>query len=405
MKCDNVSRTFALTERAEFSGNKTDYSIIVHSHLDWDWVWQRPQQFLSRLSNDHKILFVEGPKPTERIHSSSSCVREVRDYPNLLVVESKIPAARWSDGEWVDRERRHLLQTLLSEPIGHDFDAPVQWFYDPMAVPAFAGQMNEIAIVYDCMDQLSQFRFSPPELAKRERELLAIADVVFAGGPKIWAEKRRFNKNCVTVGCGVDVRHFAKSKSRNCPIADDIADLPRPIYGYMGVIDERIDYNLVARLADSNPTGSVVMVGPTAKIDTKILPARKNLHWLGMRNYSSLPSYAKAFDVCLMPFALNDATQYINPTKALEYMATETPIVSTAIEDVVLQFSDVVVIADTVTTFVAACASAVRKPNQARVQRGLNLANKNTWDFVVQNLKQEIEAALNIAARSAVTAA
>lgn len=381
------------------------YPIIAHSHLDWDWVWQRPQQFLSRLSNDHHVLYVEGPKPTDGITSSSICVREVPDYPNLLVVQTRIPASKWSAGDWVDAERRRLLQTLLAEPIGRNFISPVQWFYDPMAYTAFAGQMNESAIVYDCMDQLSQFRFCPSELIRREHELLAAADVVFAGGPKIWEDKRRYNPNCYMYGCGVDAAHFGAARLPEQAIPSDVRDLPYPIYGYIGVVDERLDYELLAQLADANMEGSVVMVGPTAKVDPDALPQRPNLHWLGSRDYSLLPGYAKAFDVCLMPFAMNEATEFINPTKALEYMATGRPIVSTAVEDVVRQFKEIVVICNTAADFSASCQRAARKPSEAAVRRGLQLAKNNSWTSVVQNLDRHVHEALDSSTPAAASAA
>ena len=381
--------------RSRHQQRRRDYSIIVHSHLDWDWVWQRPQQFLSRLSKRHRVLFVEAPRPIAEIFSASVCVRDVADYPNILVVQNKIPATRWSDGAWVDQERRRLLQTLLAEPVGRNFASPVQWFYDPMAVSAFAGQMNEAAIVYDCMDQLSQFHFAPPELAKRERELLAVADVVFAGGPKICREKRRFNSNCFSFGCGVEVAHFRAARAADTVIPSGVRSLPHPIYGYIGVVDERLDYKLIGQLAESNPKGSVVMIGPQSKVDPRMLPRRNNLHWLGPRDYSVLPAYAKSFDVCLMPFAMNEATQYINPTKALEYMATSTPIVSTAVEDVVLQFSQIIVIAETSADFVSECSRVAREPNPAALWRGLELARKNSWETVVRQLERHVEDAIN----------
>ena len=148
----------------------------------------------------------------------------------------------------------------------------------------------------------------------------------------------------------------------------DIAKLPRPIYGYIGVVDERIDYGLVEKLAGENARGSVVMIGPWTKVDANTFPRRENLHWLGQRDYGRLPAYAKGFDVCLMPFALNEATEFINPTKALEYMATGRPIVSTAIEDVIVQFEDVVKVARTREEFVVRCERSRETPNVVAVR-------------------------------------
>jgi glycosyltransferase involved in cell wall biosynthesis len=314
----------------------------------------------------------------------------VADYPNIVVLQMEMPQERWADMAWVDKERRRLVQSVLAGPLGAGFENPVQWFYDPMAVTAFAGHLNESAVVYDCMDQLSQFRGAPAELVRRERELLAIANVVFAGGPKIWKDKSRSNTNCYSFGCGVDVKHFARATDPATSMAKDIADLPRPIYGYIGVVDERIDYDLLGALAQQNARGSVVMIGPWTKVDPATFPQRSNLHWLGGRDYGQLPAYAKTFDVCLMPFALNEATEFINPTKALEYMATARPIVSTAIEDVVLQFSEVVKVARTRAEFITFCEQAAARPNRAAIQRGLKLAADNSWDSIVRKLEAHV---------------
>jgi glycosyltransferase involved in cell wall biosynthesis len=239
------------------------------------------------------------------------------------------------------------------------------------------------------MDELSLFRGSPPEMVRRDRELLAVADVVFAGGPKICRAKRELNANCFSFGCGVDAKHFARARDPKLPLPADVLDLHHPIYGYIGVVDERIDYDLLAALADAT-TGSVVMVGPSTKVDPATLPRRANLHWLGGRDYSDLPAYAKSFEVCLMPFALNKATEFINPTKALEYMGTGKPIISTRVEDVVMQFSDVVVIAESQTDFIAKAARYSVRPDQTRIKRGFELVKRNSWESIVRQLEKNI---------------
>lgn len=374
--------------------SKLSYPIIVHSHLTWDWVWQRPQQFLSRFSKHHSILFVEGPVPTPGLTKAVVELRAVEDFPNITVLRSQVPTERWSEGAWVDRERRRLVQEVLAGPLGLRFRDGVQWFYDPMAVTAFAGHMGERATVFDCMDQLSQFKGAPKELIRRERELLAIADVVFAGGPKMGKDKVKHNANTHTFGCGVDVGHFGKARAEKTEVPADVAHLPGPVFGFFGCVDERMDYELFAALADANPAGSVVIIGPTIKVDPADLPQRPNLHWLGARDYQLLPAYCKSFDVCLMPFALNEATEFINPTKALEYMATGRPIVSTAVEDVVLQFSETVKIAGSREEFIRFCQEQAAAPDQAMINRGLRMAQKNTWESIVAQMERLIVEAL-----------
>lgn len=369
----------------------SEFPIIVHSHLGWDWVWQRPQQFHSRLSKSHPILFVEGPVVTDQLTTSRVTLREVSDYPNIVVLQMQMPASRWSDGAWVDAERRRIVQSVLEGPLSRKFENPVQWFYDPMAVTAFAGQMDEQANVYDCMDELSQFKGAPPELVRRERDLLAVADVVFAGGPKMARSKSRFNSNCYSFGCGVDIKHFGKARHGRTRVPADIASMSGPVLGYIGVVDERLDYELLAALADHNPSWNVAIVGPSTKVDPADFPKRSNLHFLGGRDYSQLPAYAKGFDVCMMPFAKNAATEYINPTKALEYMATGRPIVSTDVEDVVLQFSDVVHIATGHGEFIADCEASLEEPNARRIQSGMRMARNNSWESIVSRLERHVE--------------
>ena len=369
--------------------DEDNYPIIVHSHLRWDWVWQRPQQFLSRLSKKHRVLFIEAPYPSNKTRTARVTLREVSDYRNIIVLQMAMPAARWSDGPWVDKERRRLVQSFLAGPLGRNFDSPVQWFYDPMAVTAFAGHLDERAIVYDCMDELSLFRGSPPEMVRRDRELLAVADIVFAGGPKICRAKRRLNANCFSFGCGVDAKHFSRARDPGLPLPADVANLPHPIYGYFGVVDERMDYDLLAALADAG-SGSVVIIGPATKVDPATFPQRANLHWLGGRDYAELPAYAKSFEVCLMPFALNKATEFINPTKALEYMGSGKPIISTKVEDVVMQFSEVVVIAESPADFIAKAAHSSVWPEQTRIKRGFELVERNSWESIVGELEKHV---------------
>jgi len=368
------------------------YPIVVHSHLQWEWVWQRPQHIFSRLIENHRVLFVETLPPSPDLQSP----RIRRHHPvhdNFIAAQVQFPCSCWDDGAFVDRERRRLVQDLLSGPLLGKFEAPVQWFYDPMAVTAFAGYLGESGIVYDCMDELSKFKFAPPEIIQRERKLLSIADVVFTGGRKMFEAKRKHNGNCHFYGCGVEVEHFEQAMSEQLPLAEDFKDIPSPRLGYVGVVDERIDYDLVADLADANAEWQVVMVGPTTKVDPSALPRRRNLHWLGGRKYEELPKYIKGFNVCLMPFALNEATEFINPTKALEYLATGRPVVSTAVADVVTNFPPVA-IAENGPDFIRLCREAVASPKKENIRAGLKLAAENTWDSIVGKMDDHIETAL-----------
>lgn len=388
----SISKIKSPNRRNGLAASGTDYPIIVHCHLCWDWVWQRPQQFLSRVSARHKILFVETIGPDPQLSSPVARFWNPPSFPNVTILRLQFPLWRWSESAFVDEERRRLVKEFLAGPAAGQFQNPVQWFYDPMAVPAFLGRMDEIAVVYDCMDELSKFREAPPQMKARERRLLAEADVVFTGGRKLWESKKSLNRNCHFYGCGVDATHFGHARVSQTKIPGDIASIQKPVLGYFGVVDERMDYDLLVKLAGANPDWSIAMVGPTLKVHH--FPHLPNLHWLGKKDYAELPAYCKAFDVCLMPFALNEATEFINPTKALEYMATGKPIVSSAIGDVVTNFGSITKVARSHDEFISLCRAAVEKPDAVAIETGLKKAAENSWDSIVAQLETHIAAAL-----------
>ncbi len=376
------------------------FPIIAFCHLSWDWVWQRPQQFLSRLARSHPLLFVE--THCCDIRESEVVLKKPEGHPNVTVLRVHLPAAKWANGTFIDNERRRLILETLSSSLRGQFERPVLWFNDPMAVTAHVGWLREQAIVYDCMDELSQFKNPPEGLLARERALLAVADVVFCGGRKMRDKRLPLNPNCHFYGTGVDCDHFGAARSDGLAVDADIARLPGPVLGYFGVIDERIDYELLAELADARADWSIAMVGPFAKIDPADLPQRPNLHWLGGRPYEKLPAITKGFSVCMMPFALNAATEYINPTKALEYMAAGKPVVSTALDEVKANFGRVAHVASSTDEFIELCAREAESPSTRRVSRGLTLAATNTWDAIAEKMETHIYDAL--AAREAAAA-
>lgn len=267
----------------------------------------------------------------------------------------------------------------------------IRWFYSPMFA-AHPGRLdsNQV-VVYDCMDELANFAGAPDGLREAESRLLKRADVVFTGGRSLYELKCDLNPNVHLCPSAVDAGHFSRALDPDLPSPDDLADLARPIFGYYGVVDERLDYDLIARLADAAEGGSVVLVGPQIKVDPARLPRRPNLHYLGQRAYAELPSYLKRFDVCLMPWALNDATRTISPTKTLEYMAAGKPIVSTAERDVVRDHGDLVLIADDPARFVELALSAALNHDDDRAQAERRRADQHSWDAIAEVMTRLIE--------------
>jgi glycosyltransferase involved in cell wall biosynthesis len=371
-----------------------DRPIIVHSHLRWDFVWQRPQQILSRLATHAPVLFIEEPIFLDDVSSPRLDISV--PFGNVFRAVPYVPAAHRDEHDAATAIVRSLAQDAIARhpKLKGLFSNPIQWFYSPITAPSMLGAFNEIAVVYDCMDELAQFRFAHPDLPRRERLLLSNADIVFTGGYKLYEAKRRYHKNVHFFGCGVDVALFSKARLPETPIAPEIADLPQPVYGYFGVIDERIDYDLIAQLAASCPEASVAMVGPVVKVDPATLPQARNIHWLGKRDYEKLPTFAKGFTTCLMPFALNEATEYINPTKTLEYMATRKPIVSTAVPDVVRNFTPVVRVAKSPAQFIELAKKVSRNPDLVLLAEGVKKANNASWENIVSQMGKLIVSAI-----------
>ncbi len=358
--------------------------IIAFCHLSWHWVWQRPQQFLSRIARTRRVLFVEWGAPSET--SASFELTAAPGHPNVTLFCGHLPTACLGH----DAERQQVQSSLVRQAVRQlegEFDAPILWFNDPLAYPAMAGRFGEVATVYDCMDELSQFRGAPPALVECERALVRHADVVFCGGQRMREKRLPLNTNCHFFGTGVDCAHFGKALRPDIGVAPEIAALPGPVLGYFGVVDERMDYELLARLADARSDWSIAIVGPHAKVDPAEFPRRPNLHFLGPRAYADLPAVTKGFSVCLMPFALNAATEYINPTKALEYMAAGRLVVSSALHEVKANFGSVAAIARDHDEFIRLCARDVAEPSQARIEAGLRLAAANSWERIIAGME------------------
>ena len=268
------------------------------------------------------------------------------------------------------------------------------WMYTPVALPMMEPFEPEV-VIFDCMDELSAFDFAPPELAEREQQLLERADVVFIGGPSLYRAKQHQHPNMHLFPSSVEVEHFRQALN-GLAEPEDQAALPRPRLGFFGVIDERIDREILAYLATSHPEWQIVMVGPVAKVAPASLPQAPNLHYLGQRNYSELPAYLTGWDMCLLPFARNRATRFISPTKTLEYMAAERPIVSTPVIDVAEPYGEIVYLGDTPEKFAAACeqALAFSREERARRTRKMRAVLEHTsWDATAAAMKRLIQEA------------
>ena len=360
-------------------------TIVVFCHLRWDFVYQRPQQLLSRLARHYRILFVEEPVQDD----GESFMELSEPAPGVTVCRPHTA----SQASGFHDDQIPLLQPLLARlvPAG---ERPIVWFYTPMALPLLQ-ELQPSLVVYDCMDELAAFKNPPKQLLQRETALLNLADLVFAGGPSLYEAKRERHANAHCFPSSVDVGHFGRALDRTS--GDRLqAAIPHPRLGFYGVIDERFDSALMAHLADAHPAWQLVLVGPVTKIDAATLPQRPNIHYLGQQDYASLPAFLAGWDVCLLPFALNEATRFISPTKVLEYMAAELPIVSTAIADVDKPYGHVLTIGRDADAFVRACEAALAMDAGARAamaecMRGIVAGT--SWDATADAMRALIASA------------
>ncbi|HEY0856521.1 MAG TPA: glycosyltransferase [Albitalea sp.] len=383
--------------------------LIVFSHLRWDFVYQRPQHLLSRLARHYEVLFVEEPQRCE----GEARLECKQGAPGVTVLRPHTPV----DAPGFHDDQLPLLRPLLAGHLADEGIADyVVWFYTPMALPLLAelsrpadapGQpggagVQPRAVVYDCMDELSAFKNAPRQLRQREAALLKVADLVLTGGPSLYEAKRGLHHNVLCLPSAVDARHyspqFSTSRIDAMLQAEQIQGrIPGPRLGFFGVIDERLDIALIDAVAQAEPDWQVVMVGPVVKIEPERLPRRPNIHWLGQQPYALLPQLVADWDVCLLPFALNESTRFISPTKTLEYMAAEKPVVSTPVHDVVAMYGDVVRIGHDHASFIEGCRWALSETGYKRAERiGEMLAtvSRFSWDNTAKTIHEAIESVL-----------
>ena len=309
---------------------KIPLQLVCFSHLSWKFVYQRPQHLLSRFTKKYDVYYIE-----EFIYTDAADGYTVNvTADNVTVIIPQLD----NRPHTLTNERRRKENVLINLFEEFEIQSYVFWFYTPMAL-TFTSGFKPIATVYDCMDELSAFNFAPPELKLLELELFDKADVVFTGGNNLYNAKKGQHQNIHAFPSSIDKAHFKKVRFNNIEVGDQ-KSIPHPRLGYYGVIDERFDIDLIKQAAEARPDWNFVLVGPVIKIDPATLPQNTNIHYLGSKTYDQLPDYLAGWDIALIPFAINESTRYISPTKTPEYLAGGKPVISTAITDVINPYHD-----------------------------------------------------------------
>ena len=302
-------------------------NLICFSHLRWNFVYQRPQHLLSRLSKSHTVFYIEEAV----IDESADGYTSIYNDDGVTVI---VPHLR-SDGDHSDHNSR-LANIIDAVFLDNKIENYFLWYYTPMAL-TFTTHLTPQYVVYDCMDELSAFKFAPQELKNLESILFEKADAVFTGGNALYNAKKHLHKNIYSFPSSIDKKHFGSARTINVDVTEQM-HIPQPRLGFFGVIDERFDIDLIETVANKKPEWQFILIGPVVKIDPATLPKNSNIHYLGTKNYNELPDYIASWDIAMIPFAINDSTKFISPTKTPEYLAAGKPVISSAISDVVYPY-------------------------------------------------------------------
>lgn len=346
--------------------------IVCFSHLRWNFVHQRPQHLLSRFANNSRIFFIEEPI----IYEGMDKIELKSPHDNVYVV---VPYLQSSLSTCAVERQKTLLVMLFRQQVIKNY---LFWYYTPQAL-TISDIFRPKLIVYDCMDELSAFKFAPTELKQKERELFVQADIIFTGGQSLFEAKKNLHDAVYCFPSSIDKVHFGKA--RTCTKEpEDQAKIPFPRIGFYGVVDERFDIELLRQVSDARPDWQFVIIGPIVKIDPTTLPKSDNIHYLGSKSYDELPLYLSGWDIATCMFARNESTKYISPTKTPEYLAGGKPVISTNIKDVVDTYgkNDLVYIVENAQEFIESAEKELaKKDKKVWLEKVDSFLMNNSWDI------------------------
>lgn len=344
--------------------------LVTFSHLRWNFVYQRPQHIISRFVNEYRVFYVEEVLFNEQPDGYDMYLSNDRVWvvtPHLQISNTGNTAQR----------QVQVINNFFTDNAILDYWF---WYYSPMYF-ALTRHFNPQVIVYDCMDELSAFKFAPPDLVDLEKELMQKANIVFTGGQSLYQAKKKLHHNIYCFPSSIDKTHFNKARSIKID-PESQQHIPYPRLGFFGVVDERFDIDLVKELATKKPEWHIIIIGPVVKIDPDTLPKNNNIHYLGMKSYEQLPDYIGNWDIAIMPFAINESTRFISPTKTPEYLAAGRPVIATPVHDVVDPYgkNKLVHIAHNADEFIAAALQELHDPRNQLLRKVDDYLQTMSWD-------------------------
>ena len=363
-----------------------EYVLVCFSHLRWNFVYQRPQHLMTRFAKHCRTFYVEEPVFCKEADHYKLAFQDDIGIVTPMVSEEetgKTIAARIQD---------LLKEFFLSQSISKY----IFWYYTPMAL-SFTDDFEPSLVIYDCMDELSAFKFAPPELKQLEKEMFKKADLVFTGGHSLYENKKHQHHNIYPLPSSIDKEHFAGARKLNVDPGDQ-KEIPHPRFGYYGVIDERFDADLINKVAAEKHEWNFIFIGPVVKIEIADLPQRPNIYYLGAKDYDRLPFYVAGWDIAIIPFVKNQYTEFISPTKTPEYLAAGKPVISTSIKDVVSPYATngLVGIADTADDFIE-LAKVILSNGMGKnwLEEVDEFLSRNSWDKTWTSMLELIKLTLD----------
>lgn len=360
-----------------------NYDLICFSHLRWDFVFQRPQHLLTRCALKQRVFYIEEPvfESIEQDHFEISTSKE-----GVTIATPHLKHG-YSEEE-LNASLKNITKGFFRQ---HGIARYIFWYYTPMAL-SYTNHFQPELIIYDCMDELSMFKDAPATLLDNEEKLFKKADLVFTGGQSLYEYKKDKHYNIHPFPSSIDKQHFSSGIGQPDPA--DQAKIAGPRIGFFGVIDERLDIALLDGVAKARPDWQIIMIGPIVKINPADLPKHNNIHYLGPKNYQELPLYLAHWDAAFLPFAKNESTRFISPTKTPEYLCANIPVVSTSITDVVKPYGEmgIVNIADEAGAFVKAIEFALVQKEEKEWQEKVDkFLASNSWDLTWQKMSDLVK--------------